>query len=781
MDKINELIKTNSGFRKMFEARDTFAFSYKGLDFKAYFVTPVQRVPRYRMLFEDILKNTPHDHPDIEDLKQATERILDIALDVNEHIRRTEGEMNLARVVERGGAFASILSKPKPFLMERIWIRGGDVRSIESTCIQFKHNPKKEYELLMFSDILVSSQFTKKGTPAEYHQPINILWLEPKLGSFETIHSEHSFRVKGPEYTWTIGVSSDYERNEWVTSITETMESHRIDVYSSIRNGEYQFEEGTYSGEWVDGKMDGFGIFKTVDNWIFDGYWSSKHSSGYGYVSNPVSKKKYQSGWRINMDGTISDVRDEYGLWSKGEVSERDWALIMTGASKVVKQQDEPIIIEGKINNNLYRILDGSLRVQKETVDGDVIVLAKMNPGTVFGETAVLKDISEATASVVADDDNVELSSISINILFEVFILHPALAMRFYKDLAIKIAGKLRNLTQENKGDSGIPTQSQVPKYRSRSRGVSRKKSSKEELWKKYNLPRQAVLVSDFECQFKEKLRVKKLGHMYIFQEHVVFESRVFGQMNREKIYLGDVTNIVQKKNNTLQIIYKKKKYNFVEIQNIEDVLNLLNSLWDGAVAMSDSFFAPVTRTKTKVTTDIEYSMRSEDWDLLLTVAKLHEYEPGAIIIQEGTENERIYQIARGSCTVIKDTPDGVKILANMDGGILGEMTFIEKGPATASVIAGEYGSSVYVIEGYSIHSLFVNYPELSGRFFSYIASVIADRLNQREKTEGGELRISDTSSTNPETFDNGSSEEQRPKRPKKKRSGRKKKRRAKK
>jgi len=57
-------------------------------------------------------------------------------------------------------------------------------------------------------------------------------------------------------------------------------------------------------------------------------------------------------------------------------------------------------------------------------------------------------------------------------------------------------------------------------------------------------------------------------------------------------------------------------------------------------------------------------------------------------------------------------------------GSLFGEMSFLEGGPATASVIADDDAVEMYIIEGYFINIVFVKYPELAGRFFCYIASV---------------------------------------------------------
>jgi len=57
-------------------------------------------------------------------------------------------------------------------------------------------------------------------------------------------------------------------------------------------------------------------------------------------------------------------------------------------------------------------------------------------------------------------------------------------------------------------------------------------------------------------------------------------------------------------------------------------------------------------------------------------------------------------------------------------GALFGEMSFLEGGAATASVIADEDAVDMYIIEGYFINIVFVKYPDLAGRFYCYIASV---------------------------------------------------------
>eukprot|EP01119_Soliformovum_irregulare_P016638 TRINITY_DN4855_c0_g1_i3.p1 TRINITY_DN4855_c0_g1~~TRINITY_DN4855_c0_g1_i3.p1 ORF type:complete len:130 (-),score=47.49 TRINITY_DN4855_c0_g1_i3:87-455(-) len=64
-----------------------------------------------------------------------------------------------------------------------------------------------------------------------------------------------------------------------------------------------------------------------------------------------------------------------------------------------------------------------------------------------------------------------------------------------------------------------------------------------------------------------------------------------------------------------------------------------------------------------------------------------------------------------------------------------GELSFLdgENSAATASVIAGEDGTEVSIIDGEFINVLFLVKPEIAGKFFRYLATNLASLLKKRE------------------------------------------------
>jgi hypothetical protein len=68
------------------------------------------------------------------------------------------------------------------------------------------------------------------------------------------------------------------------------------------------------------------------------------------------------------------------------------------------------------------------------------------------------------------------------------------------------------------------------------------------------------------------------------------------------------------------------------------------------------------------------------------------------------------------------------------DTETFGEISFLEGAPASASVIADSESVTCYIIEGTFINVLFVAYPSLAGRFYHYLASILARRLRKQER-----------------------------------------------
>jgi len=99
-------------------------------------------------------------------------------------------------------------------------------------------------------------------------------------------------------------------------------------------------------------------------------------------------------------------------------------------------------------------------------------------------------------------------------------------------------------------------------------------------------------------------------------------------------------------------------------------------------------------------------------------------------LINEGDIPRKLFYIISGSCKVVKE--NRIISIIELDS-IFGEVSFLEGCPATATVIACEE-LEVNIIEAYYLHVLFQYQPQVAGRFYHYLASVLSKRITERER-----------------------------------------------
>lgn len=136
----------------------------------------------------------------------------------------------------------------------------------------------------------------------------------------------------------------------------------------------------------------------------------------------------------------------------------------------------------------------------------------------------------------------------------------------------------------------------------------------------------------------------------------------------------------------------------------------------------------------------LEY-LTDNDWILVSARAERRRYAPGEALIQEGARGETVYIIRTGVASVVLAGAGGKAPVAQLGpGDICGDMAFLEKGKATASVVAEE-AVEADAIRAAELESLFESFPGLASRFYRSLAVVLARRLRVTSAQLGSELR----------------------------------------
>lgn len=193
----------------------------RGMGIESFLVTPVQRIPRYRMLLEQILKYTPDSHADHVNLFNSLSKINDVAIANNEAIRERESKDMIMRIM------MSIDAKTRVNLLDvpaRIFIR-------ESEMMRQCRRGKKKFKFWLFSDkILYGEENTtvvQQSKVYSLHREILLIACRVSNVVRECDDIDRAFMLESPSKSFIVWANSVGEKNEWISNIQRCILSER--------------------------------------------------------------------------------------------------------------------------------------------------------------------------------------------------------------------------------------------------------------------------------------------------------------------------------------------------------------------------------------------------------------------------------------------------------------------------------------------------------------------------------------------------------------------------
>eukprot|EP01084_Bolivina_argentea_P122331 216774_1 len=120
---------------------------FNNLPLESLIILPIQRMPRYKMLLEEIIKHTDISHPDLKQLKNALQKISDVNDVINSRMKEFDSRIKVQNIENRFNGKITTLVTPS-----RRYIREGMLCKIET-------KDDQDFLFILFSDcILYASQ-----------------------------------------------------------------------------------------------------------------------------------------------------------------------------------------------------------------------------------------------------------------------------------------------------------------------------------------------------------------------------------------------------------------------------------------------------------------------------------------------------------------------------------------------------------------------------------------------------------------------------------------------
>ena len=127
--------------------------------------------------------------------------------------------------------------------------------------------------------------------------------------------------------------------------------------------------------------------------------------------------------------------------------------------------------------------------------------------------------------------------------------------------------------------------------------------------------------------------------------------------------------------------------------------------------------------------------LNDSDIDWLVSAGMRREVPAGVNIIDEGRPLDAVFLVISGAFSVRVAALKGKQVARLMSGEVMGEMSFVDSSPPSATVQALET-SMVLAIPRRRLNTRLKEDPGFAGRFYRALAMFLADRL--RTTTLGG-------------------------------------------
>lgn len=133
------------------------------------------------------------------------------------------------------------------------------------------------------------------------------------------------------------------------------------------------------------------------------------------------------------------------------------------------------------------------------------------------------------------------------------------------------------------------------------------------------------------------------------------------------------------------------------------------------------------------------------DWTLIKAKSVRRIFKLGEEIIKQGGKADSIFIIRRGEASVEVAGTNSRAIVASLGADdICGDIAFLEKGRATAAVVAKDDEVEVDEINADELREVFEAFPRLASRFYLSLAVILAKRLKDTSWELAREMALHD-------------------------------------
>ncbi|NXJ03177.1 FGD6 protein, partial [Odontophorus gujanensis] len=206
---LDEQCKKNAGFAsvvKDFEMSPRCA----SLALKHYLLKPVQRIPQYRLLLTDYLKNLLEESADYRDTQDALAVVIEVANHANDIMKQGDNFQKLMQIQYSLNGHHEIVQPGRIFLKE-------------GTLMKLSRKVMQPRMFFLFNDALLYTTPVQSGM-YKLNNMLSLAGMKVKKPSQEAYQNE--LNIESVERSFILSASSATERDEWLEAISRSIEDY---------------------------------------------------------------------------------------------------------------------------------------------------------------------------------------------------------------------------------------------------------------------------------------------------------------------------------------------------------------------------------------------------------------------------------------------------------------------------------------------------------------------------------------------------------------------------
>nr|XP_003476284.2 FYVE, RhoGEF and PH domain-containing protein 6 [Cavia porcellus] len=180
------------------------------LALKHYLLKLVQRIPQYRLLLTDYLKNLLEDSADYRDTQDALAVVIEVANHANDSMKQGDNFQKVLRIQYSLSGHREILQPGRVFLKEGVLMK-------------LSRKVMQPRMFFLFNDVLLYTTPLQSGT-YKLNNILSLAAMKVRKPSQEAYQNE--LKIESVERSFILSASSAQERDEWLAAITGAIEDH---------------------------------------------------------------------------------------------------------------------------------------------------------------------------------------------------------------------------------------------------------------------------------------------------------------------------------------------------------------------------------------------------------------------------------------------------------------------------------------------------------------------------------------------------------------------------